>query len=98
MDCQRNIDNGVIPGEICKDDSLWFKGWQLKSDLGIHPQTAKKLVRGGKLKVRELKDEDERTYFRVYLVRENKEFLKTVKWKGKNRTNPIMADKKGIIF
>lgn len=98
MDCQRNIDNGVIPGEICKDEDLWFKGWQLKSDLGIHPQTAKKLVREGKLKVRELKDEEGKTYFRVYLVSENKEFLKTVKWKGKNRTNPIMADKKGAIF
>lgn len=98
MDCQRNIDNGVIPGEICKDESLWFKGWQLKSDFGIHPQTAKKLVREGKLKVRELKDEEDNTYFRVYLVSENKEFLKTVTWKDKNRTNPVMVDKKGIIF
>lgn len=98
MDCQRNIDNGVIPGEICKDDSLWFKGWQLKSDLGIHPQTARKLVREGKLKVRELKDEDDNTYFRVYLVSENKEFLKTVKWKEKNRTNPIMVEEGKIIF
>jgi len=98
MDCQRNIDNGVIPGEICKDEDLWFKGWQLKSDLGIHPQTAKKLVREGKLKGRELKDKEGRTYFRVYLVNENTEFLKTVKWKEKNRTNPIMVDNKGIIF
>lgn len=97
MDCQRNINNRVIPGEICKDDSLWFKDWQLKSDLGIHPQTAKKLVREGKLKVRELKDTEGKTYFKVYLVSENKEFLKTVKWK-KNRTNPIMVDKKGVIF
>lgn len=98
IDCQRNIDNGVIPGEICKDDSLWFKDWQLKSDLGIHPQTAKKLVREGRLKVRELKDTEGKTYFKVYLVSENKEFLKTVKWKEKNRTNPIMVDKTGVIF
>jgi len=98
MDCQRNIDNGVIPGEICKDDSLWFKSWQLHNDLGIHPQTAKKLVREGKLKVRELKNEEGKTYFRVYLVKENKEFLKTVEWKEKNRTNPIMVDKEGPIF
>lgn len=98
MDCQRNIDKGVIPGEICRDDSLWFKGWQLKSDLGIHPQTAKKLVREGKLKVRELKDEEGKTYFRAYLVNENRDFLKTAKWKEKNRTNPIMVNKKGTIF
>lgn len=98
MDCQRNIDNGVIPGEICKDEDSWFKGWQLKSDLGIHPQTAKKLVREGKLKVRELKDGEGKTYFKVYLVSENKEFLNTVNWKEKNRTNPIMAGKEGPIF
>lgn len=98
MDCQRNIDQGVIPGEICKDEDLWFKGWQLKSDLGIHPQTAKKLERESKLKVRELKDTEGKTYFRVYLVNENTEFLKTVKWKEKNRTNPVMVDKKGPIF
>lgn len=91
MDCQRNIDNGVIPREIYKDEDLWFKNWQLKSDLGIHPQTAKKLVR-------ELKDEEERTYFKVYLVNEHKEFLKKVKWKEKNSTNPVMADEEGVIF
>lgn len=98
MDCQRNIDNGTIPGEICKDDKLWFKSWQLKDDLGIHPMTAKKLAREGKLKVRELKDEKGDTYFRVYLVSENKDFLKTVKWKESDRTNPIMVDKEGIVF
>jgi len=98
MDCQRNIDNGVIPREICKDEDLWFKNWQLKSDFGIHPKTAKKLVREGKLKVRELKNEEEESYFKVYLVSENKEFLKTVKWKEKNRTNPVMVDKEGPIF
>jgi len=60
--------------------------------------TAKKLAREGKLKVRELKDENGDTYFRVYLVRENKDFLKTVKWKERNRTNPIMVDNEGPIF
>jgi hypothetical protein len=98
MDCQRNIDNGVIPGEICKDEDLWFQNWQLKSDFGIHHSTAKKLVREGKLKVRELKNEKGESYSKVYLVSENKEFLKTVKWKKKNRTNPIMVDKKGTMF
>ncbi len=98
IDRQKNIDNGTILGEICKDDSLLFKDWQLNSDLSTHPQTAKKLVREGKLKVRELKDEEGKMYFKVYLVSENKKFLKTVKWKEKNMTNPIMVDKEGPIF
>jgi hypothetical protein len=66
--------------------------------LGIHPQTAKKLTREGKLKGRELKDKEGKIYFRVYLVNENKDFLKKVEWKKNNRTNPIMADQKGVIF
>ena len=44
------------------------------------------------------KDKEGKTYFKVYLVNENTEFLKTVKWKEKNRTNPIMVDKKGLVF
>ncbi|KUK77382.1 MAG: hypothetical protein XD93_0361 [candidate division WS6 bacterium 34_10] len=74
MDCQRNIDNGVIPGEIWKDENLLFQNWQLKSDFGIHHSIAKKLVREGKLKVRELKNEKGESYFKVYLVSENREF------------------------
>ncbi len=97
-DCPCNIDNGFILEEICKDENLRFKGWQLKSDLGIHSQTAKKLVREGKLKIRKLKDEEGRIYFRVYLVSENKNSLKTAKCKEKNRINLIMKNKNNLIF
>lgn len=55
LDCQRNIKEGVIPGEICQDDSLCIKEWQLSSDYSIHPSTRKKLLRRGILKGRELK-------------------------------------------
>lgn len=98
MDCQRNIDTGVIPAEICRDDDLWFKDWQLKSDFGIHPMTAKKMRREGELVGRELKDEEGRVYFTVYLVEENREFLKGVTWKKERRMNPLYVDEKGPVF
>lgn len=98
MDCQRNLDKKVIPKKICKHDDLWFKDWQLQSDLGVHAMTAKKLRREGKLIARELKNIEGNVYFRVYMVEENRDFLKNVKWKKKNRTNPIMVDKEGAIF
>lgn len=76
LDCQRNIKEGVIPAEICQNDDLWIKDWQLKSDYNLHPSTRGKLRREGFLKGRDLKTKDGTTYFTVYLVSENKEFLK----------------------
>jgi len=76
LDCQRNIKKGVIPGEICQNDELVIKGWQLRSDYGLPWPTVQKLRREGLLKGRDLKTEDGATYFTVYLVSENKKFLK----------------------
>ena len=97
MNCQINLDKGVVPKEICKNDDIWFKDWQLQSDFGIHPMTAKKMRREGKLIGRELKDKNGRTYFTVYLVEENKEFLKQVKWKKEGRANPLLVNKNGPV-
>lgn len=50
--------------------------WELKSKFGIHPATAKRMIREGKLKARIIKDEAGKDYFYVFLVNENKKFLK----------------------
>lgn len=87
LDCQRNIKEGVIPAEICQDDDLWIKDWQLKSDYNLHPSTTRKLRREGVLKGRDLKTKDGTIYYTVYLVSENKEFLK------KYPKKPVMGSK-----
>lgn len=97
MDCQRNIDNGIIPGEICKNEDLWFKSWQLKSDLGIHPMTAKKLVREGKLKVKNLVDTTGKPYFQIYLISENKEFFTKCIPEEKRKHRWSYLDDKGEV-
>jgi hypothetical protein len=76
VDCQRNIEEGVIPAEICKDDKLWIREWQFQGDYSIHGSTRRKIEREGLLKARVLKRQDGTEYCKVYLVAENQEFLK----------------------
>lgn len=76
--CWRNIKEGVVPpikGRHDKDKT-YFQDWQIQSDYGVHPATRAKLKRDGLLKGRDLKDEKGQIYYTIYLVEENKEFLK----------------------
>ena len=78
MNCQRALDNKVIPKSVCGYDKrkTWFSIYDLERQLGIKPQTAKKLIKEGKLKAREIKDENGGTYFYVFLNKENPEWIK----------------------
>lgn len=77
-DCWRNIKNRVIPDLKYKHDhnEVWIQEWQIKYDYGVHPSTARKLSREGLLHGRDLKRENGMTYCTIYLVKENKGFLK----------------------
>jgi len=75
LDCQRNLNNGVFPPEIIKNDKMWFKDWEIKDYHNIQPATRAKFIREGLLKPRELKLENGSVYYRLYLVEENKVFL-----------------------
>lgn len=76
-DCWRNIQEGVIPPlTYDSDDNVWIEEWQVQSEFGLHPATRGKLRREGILKGRDLKRKDGSIYCTVYLVKENKKFLK----------------------
>ena len=76
-DCWRNIKKKVIPPlKYDNDDEIWIKEWQLQSDYSLHPATRGKLRKEGLLRGRDLKRPDGTTYCTIYLVDENKEFLK----------------------
>lgn len=76
-DCWRNIQEGVIPPLTWdSDNKVWIQDWQIKSEYSVQPMTRKKLERGGLLHGRQLKRQDGTTYCTVYLVEENKEFMK----------------------
>ncbi len=96
-DCQRNIKEGVISAEIHKKDDIWIKDWQLSSeyDFNLHSMTVRKLRREGLLHGRDLKREDGSIYFTVFLIEENKEFLKKYPRKPRNKTviKDLLGDK-----
>ena len=77
-DCWRNIKEGVIPPlkYMYDNDGIWFYGWQLKSNYGVHPSSVKRLRREGLLNGRDLKRKDGSIYHTVYLVSENMRFLR----------------------
>lgn len=97
LDCQRNIKEGVIPGEICQNDNLCIKEWQLSSDYSIHFSTRKKLIKRGVLKPRELKREDGSIYYSIYLISENKDFFKKYPQKHKMNIEWKTVDSKGNV-
>ncbi|MDE2026693.1 MAG: hypothetical protein KGJ07_09475, partial [Patescibacteria group bacterium] len=79
VDCWRNIKEGVIPSlkaHLFDNDDEWFTTSQLKSRYNVHPASAKKLRREGLLHGRDLKRASGSIYETVYLVSENKEFIK----------------------
>jgi len=86
--CWQNIKKGVIP-ILDLDKENWeqedfIKSWQIKSHYGVHPATAGKLRREGLLVGRDLKNSEGRIYCTIYLVSENKKFLKKYPKQSKN--------------
>lgn len=96
MDCQRNIDEKVIPSEICRNHDLALRDWQIQSDYCLHSATVRKLKRLGELHGRDLKRKDGSIYYTVYLVSENKKFLKNHPKKPKMKLIVKNSDKKDV--
>jgi C4-type Zn-finger protein len=97
--CLRNIKEGVIPQLKNRHDSsdVYFSNWQVQSNYGVHPATRAKLRREGLLKGRDLKNEGGQIYCTIYLISENKEFLKKYpKLKSEHRETIITFDGRTI--
>lgn len=98
-DCWRNIKEGVIPPlkkHMFDNEDEWISTSQLKSRHNIHPSSVKKLRREGLLHGRDLKRANGSIYETVYLVSENKEFLKKYpRIKEKENTSILTLDIEG---
>ena len=71
LDCQRALENKLIPKYVLKDRDSWYTDWELKSEFNIHPSTMRKLVREKKLKARLLTDKNGGVYEYVFIKKEN---------------------------
>lgn len=96
VDCQRNVQEGIMPAELIKDDDSWLQDWQLRSDYSIHAGTVRKLRREGLLHGRDLKRQDGNIYCTLYLIKENQEFLKKYPKKSKMKVEFINAGDKKV--
>ncbi|QQR54583.1 hypothetical protein IPG41_05320 [Candidatus Peregrinibacteria bacterium] len=69
--CQRAVEKRVVPGKICQDKDSWYSMWELDHYFKIKHQTARKLIRQGKLKARVITSQDDDAYCFVFLIKEN---------------------------
>jgi len=78
-DCWRNIKEGIIPSlkkRLFDNEDEWISSSQLKSKYNVQSSSVRKLRKEGLLHGRELKRANGSIYETIYLVSENKEFLK----------------------
>ncbi len=73
--CQKAVKEGAVPGFVCRDHDSHYKMWELKSKFDIHPQTARKLIREGKLKARIIATADGKPHEYIFLKKENPELI-----------------------
>ena len=78
MACQHALERKTVPLKYFKDTDSWYPMWKLKSEFGIHPQTAMKYVRQGKLKAYVIPGENGSPTCYVFPKKENQNILKSI--------------------
>ncbi|NQU77364.1 hypothetical protein HQ544_01565 [Candidatus Falkowbacteria bacterium] len=69
--CQKAIEKRLIPVSVCKNKDSWYSMWEFDYYFGVKPSTVRKFVRQGKLKVRIVPGEKGKTYFEIFLIKDN---------------------------
>jgi len=76
LTCQTAIKKRVIPAGVCKDRIKWFSEQDLKNNFQLSTIECNKLLKQGKIKPRNIMTLDGKSlYFRVFIERENREFV-----------------------
>jgi len=73
--CQKAVKDGIVPAFACENNDSWYAMWQMENKFGIKHQTARKLVRLGKLKARIVPYENGNPYEYVFLKKENPDLI-----------------------
>lgn len=94
-DCKHNLEAGVFPAAILEHRDMRFSQDDMQWEFGLHSATARKLIRQGVVKGREFKDKQGRVYFRLFLVEENRQFLKDYPQQREARREYFYFDENG---
>ena len=68
--CQKAFQNDVIPKEVLLKRDSWLAMWEV-SQLGYHPRVIRMMMRKKQLKPRIIKDNVDRAYYYVFMIKEN---------------------------
>lgn len=98
--CRKAITDGAIPAFVCTDRDSYFPMWKLSSSFDIKHQTARKLIREGKLKARIVPDENGKPHAYIFLKKENPGFREyhTPEWKSHQRYRQKLSEKSAREF
>lgn len=69
--CQKAIDKRIIPGNICKNEDLWYSTWEFDSYFKMKTPTVNKLVRQNILRARIIPDIN----CSIFLIKDNIDIL-----------------------
>lgn len=71
LSCQKAVEAEIIPVFVCHHRRSFFLGWELASNFNIKTQTARKLVREGKLVARIVHNDEYNSDEYIFLKKEN---------------------------
>jgi hypothetical protein len=71
LNCQRAVDEKIIPPIVFKDRHSWLATWQVQDRLKIHPATMRKMIREGQLKPRIITYTHNINNYYIFMLSEN---------------------------
>lgn len=81
LDCQRALNEGVLPPEAFEDDHSWYTDWAVESEFHIPKLTISKLAKEGVLKPRIVTNPEGKHHRYVFMALENNDLLEAYKQK-----------------
>lgn len=93
--CHKAILSGVIPTFVLKNRDSYFKEWRLADAFKVRTVTIRKMVREGKLKAREILNENGKVHEYIFLKKENPDLVErySPERKSWDRNRKKRADK-----
>lgn len=73
--CQKAIDRKEIPATIAKSRDAWYTDYELDSRFNLNRKARNAWVKNGLLKVRNVTGENGGVHVRLFLIKDNKDFL-----------------------
>jgi len=73
--CQKGIDCKEIPATLAKNKESWYTEYELKSRFNLNTKAQNAWIKNGILKARTITGPNGGTHVRLFLIKDNKDFL-----------------------